>query len=75
MRHRHRFSHFSAMSFAFITKFNNMTYEYYLKQPKSMLEWKIIEEVARNLRLMFEIDRTIYHPLTHAYGPIQNEDE
>ena len=61
------------MSFSFITKFNNMTYKYYLKQPKSMLEWKLIEKLARNPEFMSEIDRTVYHPLTHAYEPIQDE--
>ena len=56
------------MSFSFKTKFNNMTYKDYLKQPKSMLEWKSIE------KFMLEIERTIYRPLTHAYGPIQDEE-
>ena len=31
MRGGHRFCLFSEMNFAFITKFNKMTYEYYLK--------------------------------------------
>ena len=34
MKHGHIFSHNSEMNFAFITKFNKMTYEYFLKQPK-----------------------------------------
>ena len=33
------------------------------------------EKLARNPRLMLEIDGTIYHPLTHAYEPIQDEDD
>ena len=73
MRRGQNFSHFSEISFSFITKFNNMTYKYYLKQPKPMLGWKLIEKLARNPGLMSEIDRTIYHPLTHAYAPIQHE--
>ena len=75
IRHGHRFSHISEMNFAFITEFNNMTFEYYLEQPKSMLDWKLFEKLARNPGLMLENDRTIYHPLTHAYEPIQDEDE
>ena len=51
-----------------------MTYEYYLKQQKLMLEWKLFKKIARIPRLMSEIDRAIYHPLTHAYEPIQDED-
>ena len=46
------------MKFSFITKFNNMTYKYYLKQPKSMLEWKVVEHLSRNTRLMSEINGT-----------------
>ena len=45
-----------------------MTYKDYLKQPKSMLECKSIE------KFMLEIERTIYRPLTHAYGPIHDEE-
>ena len=68
------FSHISEMSFSFKTKFNNMTYKYYLKQPKSMLEWEVFEKTAKNPMLISEIDRTIYHPLTHAYEPIHDEE-
>ena len=75
MRQGHNFFHFSGMSFSFITKFNNMTYKYCLKQPKSMLEKKLFETLSKNPGLMPEVDRTIYHPLTHAFGPIQDEDE
>ena len=75
MRHGHRFFHISEMKFAFKTKFDNMTYEFYLKQPNLMLEWNLFENVAKNPRLMLETDRTIYHPVTHANEPIQDEDE
>ena len=73
MRRRQNFSHISEISFGFITKFNNMAYKFCLKQPKPMLDWKLIEKLARNPGLTSEIDRTIYHPLTHAYAPIQDE--
>ena len=38
-----------------------------------MLESKLIEKFAKTPGLMSEIDRTIHHPVTHAYGPIQDE--
>ena len=71
IRHGHRFSHFPEVNFT-LYKFNNMTYKYYLKKQKSMLEWKKFEKLAKNPGLMSEIDETIYHPLTHAYDTIQN---
>ena len=62
------------MGLSFITKLNNMTNNYDLKQPKSMPEWKLIEKLAKNPMLLSENDRTIYHPLTHAYGHGQDEE-
>ena len=75
LRQGHNFSHISEMFIIFITKFNNRTFKYYLKQPKSMLEWKLIEKLAKNPMLISEADGNIYHPLTHVYGHIQDEDE
>ena len=75
MRQGHKVLHISEMNVTFITKLNNMKFKDYLKQPKSMLEWKLNEKLAKNPMLMSEVDRTIYHPLTHAYGHIQVEDE
>ena len=75
MRQGHKFFHFSEMNITLITKFNNMTFKYYLKQPKSMLEWKLIGKLAKNPMLMSEVDRTIYLPITHAYDHIQDEEE
>ena len=52
------------MNLTSITNPNNMTYEYYLKQPKSMLEWRLIEKLSRNLNLIKAFDRTHSDPLT-----------
>ena len=52
-----------------------MTFKQYLKQPKSMPEWKIIEKLAKNPMLMSKFDENFYHPLTHAYSPIQDDGE
>ena len=71
MTQGHNFSQFFEMSFSFKTMLNNMAYKSYLQQPKSLLEWRLIENLARNPGLMSQIDRTNYHQLTHAYGPIQ----
>ena len=67
-RQGHIFSHISEMSFSFITKFNNMTYKYYLKQPKSMLEWRLIEKLARNRNLISSLNRFHIHPLIQKYS-------
>ena len=40
-----------------------------------MLEWKIFEKLAKNPMLMSIVDKTIYHPLTHAYSPTQDDGE
>ena len=58
-----KFSHISEMNINFITDFKNLTYEYYLKQPKSMLERKMNSIFAKNLELtrIFAEDST--HPM------------
>ena len=64
----HKLSHISEMSPAFITNSNNMTYEYYLKQPKSMQEWKLIEKLARIPELIKTFNvTTVSHPLIRKY--------
>ena len=53
------------MNFTFITDHRNMTYENYLKQPKSMLEWRLIQKLARNSEpKAFDLS---YHPLIRNY--------
>ena len=52
MRQGHKFSHISEMKITFVTEFSNMSFKYYLKQPKSMLDWKLIAKLAKNPMLM-----------------------
>ena len=51
------------MSFTFRTNFKNITYEYYLIQSKSLLEWKLNEKRAKIPKLINAFDRTHSHPL------------
>ena len=44
---RYKFSHISEMKITFITLRIYMTYEYYLKQPKSMLQWNLIKKIRQ----------------------------
>ena len=54
--------------------FKNITYEYYLKQSKSMLEWRMNEKLARNPKLIKAFDRTLSHPLIREYSNVENQD-
>ena len=58
-----KFSNFSERSFTFITNFNNMTYEFYLKQSKLMLERRLIQKLTRNPNLTHAFDITLSDPL------------
>ena len=48
----HKFTQISEMTSTLITNFNNITYEYYLKWPKPMLEWRLYEKLAGNAKLI-----------------------
>ena len=54
-----------------------MTHEHYLNQPKSMIEWKMNEELSRNPEPIKTL-RNISHPLTRKYKymfpPEKNQD-
>ena len=52
-----------------------MTYEQYLKQPKSMVEYKLIEKLAGNPKLLQDKNVPIYHPLTHHYFNIVGDNQ
>ena len=67
MRYGHELSFISELNFTFITDFDNKTYEFCLKQPKSMLECRLIENLARNPKLINAFDRTLSHPLIREY--------
>ena len=46
-----------------------MTYEHYLNQPKSMLEWKLNAILAKNPELIKILDNNS-HPLNRKYQHI-----
>ena len=57
------FFHISEMNFTLTTIFNKKTYEYYLKQSKSMLEWRIFDKLPRYPKLIKAFDENMSHPL------------
>ena len=59
----HNFSHISEMSFTFIANLKNMTYDYYLKQRESMLEWKLFQKLVRYPGLINAFNLNHSHPL------------
>ena len=73
----HKFSHISEMNITFITDLRNMTYEHYLNQPKSMLEWKLNASLAKDPKLIKKFKNT-YHPLIRKYNHLfvigENQD-
>ena len=77
MSYRRIFSHISKMTLTFKTNFNNITYEYFLEQTKSMLEWRIFEKLARNPRFIEAFVRTLSNPLIGEYSnvdTVENKD-
>ena len=74
----HNSSHFSEMGFTLITNLKNITFEHYLNQPKSMLEWRLIEKLARNPILINAFDRIVSYPLFRGYSnvdPLESHGE
>ena len=63
----HKFSHISEMNIEFISEPRNITYEEYLKLPKSMLEWALIRKLATNPKLIKKFNINQYHPLIQKY--------
>ena len=58
------------MTLTFITKFSNITYEYYLKHSKSLLEYRLIEKLARNPKHTIASDRILSQPLIREYSNV-----
>ena len=75
VRYGHKFFLIFDMNFTFITNFNKIPYEYYLKQPKSILEWRLIENIARNPKLLKAFHRTLSHPLFPKYSHTDQDGE
>ena len=74
----YKFSHISKMTLTFIANFNNITYEYYLKQPESVLGWRLIEKLVLNPQLIKAFDRTLRHPPIREYSNVdtlKNRDQ
>ena len=52
------FSHIQELNIRFITDLRNMTYNHFLAQPKSMLEWELIRNISRNPDLIGIFENT-----------------
>ena len=72
-RYGHKFSHISEMNITFISDLRIMTYEHYLTQRKSMLEWKLNAILAKNPELI-KILGNSSHPLIGRYQHINEDD-
>ena len=61
------------MNLTFLSDLRNMTYEHYLNQPKSMLEWKLNVILAKNPEPI-KILRNSSHPIFRKYQHIKEDD-
>ena len=57
------------MNITFIPDLRNMTYEHYLNQPKTMLDWKLNALLAKNPKLIGTLGNTS-HPIIRKYQHI-----
>ena len=71
----HKFSHISEMNIEFVLNLRNITYEEYLKIPKSMLEWTLIRKLASNPKLINAFNINSHHPLIQNYRHIIDNRE
>ena len=63
------------MNITFITNPRCMTYQNYIRQPKSMLEWTLIKKLSTNPELIKNLNR-IPHPLIGKYkNMFYNEED
>ena len=53
----YNFSHISQMNFIIVCNKRDMTYEHYLQQSKSMLEWKLNAMINRDKSLINKFPR------------------
>ena len=72
-RQGHNFSHISEMNILFMSDLRNMTYEHYLNQPKSMLEWNLNAILAKNPQLI-KVFANTSHPLIRKCQYIKEDD-
>ena len=73
-RYNHCSSLISEMNITFITDLKNMTYEHYLNQPKSKLEWRLNVLLTKNPELIKKFTNSS-HPLIRNYQRINEVDE
>ena len=64
------FSHIDEMNILTVNDRMFMTYDFYLKQAKSTLEWRLNEKLARNPNLINSLNRFHIHPLIQKYSYI-----
>ena len=55
------------MNITFISDLRNMTYQHYISQPKSMLDWKLNEKISTRNPELIKTLRNISHPLIRKY--------
>ena len=66
----YKFKNINHMIIKTISCICNMSYNYYINQPMSMLERRINFIIARNPRLINSLDRNKNHPLIRKYSHI-----
>ena len=67
------FSQVSETTFTFISTLDKITYEYYLKKLKPMIEWRFIILVSRNSELAQKLENST-HPLFRKHNYINNDE-
>ena len=66
-RDRYLFSHIYEMRISISSSIREMTYDYYLKLPKSMCEIKVNRILAKTPKLINYLNSFSTHPLTRKY--------
>ena len=64
------FSHIIEMNIETISDKRNMSYNYYIKQPKHTVEIKLNQISARNPHLINALDRAVSHPLLGNFSHV-----
>ena len=64
------FSHITEMIIETFSSKRNMSFEYYLKQAKPMLENKLNQTLAKKPHLINALDRGVKHRLIRRYSHI-----
>ena len=60
---------------AYVNRLENITFEYYLTKPKSMLEWKLLARFVKNPEIVRSFDYKQHnHPLFREFFDIYIDD-